>query len=65
MILGPIFSLPTIIIIAIVVFWWIAYDKGWVKESLGMLQAQGIVIIGIICALLLMALSMWNFAHRH
>src|SRR6266576_5794943 len=58
---GPIFGLPTIVVVAIVVLWWIAYDRGWVKESLGMLQAQGVAILGIICALVIVALSMWNF----
>ena len=61
MLFGPIFGLPTIVVVAIVVLWWIAYDRGWVKESLGMLQAQGVAILGIICALVIVALSMWNF----
>ncbi len=65
MLFGPIFGLPTIVVVAIVVLWWIAYDRGWVTESLGMLHAQGIVILGIICALVIVALSFWNFAHRH
>ena len=65
MLFGPIFGLPTIVVVAIVVLWWIAYDAGWVKESLGVLQAQGIVIVGIICALLIAALSVWKFVHVH
>ena len=65
MLFGPIFGLPTIVVVAIVVLWWIAYDRGWVKESLGMLQAQGVAILGIICALVIVALSMWNLFEAH